>query len=65
MGGQLKSGGKNPDWSRLSRTEPFIEAKEIVGGYMVVAAESYEARGSRWAAEGPWIDDAGIEHRDS
>ena len=41
MGGQLKSGGKVLDASGVT-DGPFVEAKEIVGGYMVVAAESYE-----------------------
>jgi hypothetical protein len=41
MGGKLKPGG------RILRTSgvtdgPFAEAKEVVGGYMVVAAENYE-----------------------
>lgn len=41
MGGQLKSGGKVLSTSGVT-DGPFIEAKEIVGGYMVIAAESYE-----------------------
>ena len=40
MGGRLKSG-------KLVTTEgvtdgPFVEAKEVIGGYMIVAAESLE-----------------------
>ena len=42
---------------------PFVEAKEIVGGYMIVAAESYE-RALEVATGRPGDDDAGIEHRD-
>jgi len=42
MGGKLKSGGKILTPSGLT-DGPFVEAKEIVGGYMVLSAESYEA----------------------
>jgi hypothetical protein len=41
MGGRLKPGGKILTASGVT-DGPFTEAKEIVGGYMVVAAESYE-----------------------
>jgi hypothetical protein len=41
MGGQLKPGGKIVTASGVT-DGPFIEAKEIVGGYMLVTAESYE-----------------------
>ncbi len=41
MGGKLKSGGKILTVSGV-KDGPFVEAKEIVGGYMVVAAESYD-----------------------
>lgn len=41
MGGKLKPGGKVVTASGVT-DGPFVEAKEIVGGYMVVAAESYE-----------------------
>src|SRR5687767_4404623 len=41
MGGKLKPGGKVVTASGAS-DGPFVEAKEIVGGYMLVAAESYE-----------------------
>jgi hypothetical protein len=41
MGGKLKPGGKILTVSGV-KDGPFIEIKEIVGGYMVVAAESYE-----------------------
>lgn len=41
MGGKLKPAGKV--LTATSVTDgPFTEAKEIVGGYMVVAAESYD-----------------------
>ena len=41
MGGKLKPGGKIVTASGVT-DGPFVEAKEIVGGYMIVAAESYE-----------------------
>ncbi|MEY4544710.1 MAG: hypothetical protein RL685_905 [Pseudomonadota bacterium] len=41
MGGKLKPGGKLLTASGAT-DGPFMEAKEIVGGYMVVTAESYE-----------------------
>lgn len=41
MGGKLKPGGKIVTASGVT-DGPFIEAKEIIGGYMLVAAESYE-----------------------
>ncbi len=39
MGGKLKPGGKILTESGVT-DGPFAEAKEVVGGYMVVAAES-------------------------
>jgi hypothetical protein len=41
MGGQLKPGGKIVTASGVS-DGPFMEAKEIVGGYMMVVADSLE-----------------------
>ena len=41
IGGGLKPGGKVLTASGVT-DGPFIEAKEIVGGYMIVTAESYE-----------------------
>jgi hypothetical protein len=41
MGGKLKSGGKVLTTSGVT-DGPFVEAKEIIGGYMVVEAESYD-----------------------
>jgi hypothetical protein len=41
MGGKLKPAGKVLTATGVT-DGPFTEAKEIVGGYMVVAAESYE-----------------------
>ncbi len=51
MGGKLLPGGKVVTASGVT-DGPFVEAKEIVGGYMVVAAESYE-RALEVAREGP------------
>ena len=41
MGGPLKAGGKVLTASGVT-DGPFAEAKEIVGGYMLVSAESFE-----------------------
>ena len=41
MGDKLKPGGKVVTASGVT-DGPFVEAKEIVGGFMIVAAESYE-----------------------
>ncbi len=42
MGGQLKPGGKILTASGVT-DGPFVETKEIVGGFMILAAESYDA----------------------
>ncbi len=42
MGGPLKPGGKVVTGSGTT-DGPFVEAKEIVGGYMLVVAENLEA----------------------
>jgi hypothetical protein len=41
MGGKLKAGGKIVTASGVT-DGPFVEVKEIVGGFMIVAAESLE-----------------------
>lgn len=41
MGAKLKPGGKILSASGV-KDGPFVEVKEVVGGYMVVAAESYD-----------------------
>jgi hypothetical protein len=51
MGGKLKSGGKIATAAGLT-DGPFVEAKEVIGGYMVVTAESYE-QAFKIASEGP------------
>jgi hypothetical protein len=41
MGGKLKAGGKILTSAGVT-DGPFAEAKEMVGGYMIVSAESWE-----------------------
>jgi hypothetical protein len=41
LGGKLKPGGKLVTTAGVT-DGPFVEAKEIVGGFMIIAAESYE-----------------------
>jgi hypothetical protein len=41
MGGKLKGGGKILTASGVT-DGPFVEAKEIIGGFMIVAADSYD-----------------------
>jgi hypothetical protein len=51
MGGKLKPGGKVVSSTGVL-DGPLVEAKEIVGGYMIVTADSYE-RALQIAKEGP------------
>jgi hypothetical protein len=51
MGGKLRPGGKVLTPSGVL-DGPLVEAKEIVGGFMIVTAESYE-RALDVAREGP------------
>src|SRR5216683_1355832 len=53
MGGKLKPGGKIVAASGVT-DGPFVEAKEIVGGFMIVAAESYD-RAVEVARESPGL----------
>lgn len=53
MGGKLSSGGKVVTASAVT-DGPFVESKEIVGGYMLVAADSYE-RAVAVARESPGV----------
>jgi hypothetical protein len=41
MGGKLKAGGKIVT-SEGATDGPFVEAKEVIGGFMIVSAESME-----------------------
>lgn len=51
MGGKLKPGGKIATAAGLT-DGPFVETKEIIGGYMVVQADSFE-HAFKIASEGP------------
>jgi hypothetical protein len=63
MGGRLKGGGKVVRASGVT-DGPFTEAKELVGGFMIVAAESYE-RAVQVASEMPGMTPgASIEIRE-
>lgn len=53
MGGKLGPGGKIVTATGVT-DGPFTEIKEVVGGYMVVAAESYD-RAIEIAREGPGL----------
>ena len=41
MGGQLKYGGKIVS-SETATDGPFVEAKEVIGGFMIISAASME-----------------------
>ena len=41
IGGKLKGGGKIVTFEGAT-DGPFVEAKEVVGGYMIISAESME-----------------------
>lgn len=41
MGGKLKPGGKVVTTAGVT-DGPFVEAKEIIGGFMIVSADDYE-----------------------
>lgn len=63
MGGRLKPGGKVVRASGVT-DGPFTEAKELVGGFMIVSADSYE-RALEVAREMPgWMPSASIEIRE-
>ena len=63
MGGRLKPGGKVVRASSVT-DGPFSEAKELVGGFMIVSAESYE-QALAVAREMPgWTPGASIEIRE-
>lgn len=51
IGDSLKPGGKVVSSNGVA-DGPFVETKEIVGGYMIVTADSYE-RAIQVAQEGP------------
>jgi hypothetical protein len=41
LGGKLKGGGKILTTSGVT-DGPFVEMKEVIGGYMVISADNYE-----------------------
>src|SRR6266853_2898932 len=53
MGGKLSAGGKVVTASGVT-DGPFVESKEIVGGFMIVSADSYE-RALEVARAGPGL----------
>lgn len=53
MGGKLSPGGKVVTASAVT-DGPFVESKEIVGGYMLVTADGYE-RAVEVARESPGV----------
>lgn len=57
MGAKLGAGGKVVSASGVT-DGPFVEAKEIVGGFMIVAADGYD-RAIEIAREGPGMVRAG------
>ena len=65
MGGRLKPGGKIASAEGVT-DGPFVEAKEIIGGFMIVAAESYD-QALLVAKEGPGMVSPGssIEIRET
>ena len=63
LGGRLKPGGKVVRSSNVT-DGPFVEAKELVGGFMIVSAESYE-QALEVAREMPgWTPGSSIEIRE-
>src|SRR6266702_3801242 len=63
MGGRLKPGGKVVRASSVT-VGPFAEAKELVGGFMIVSAEGYE-QARAVAREMPgWTPRSSIEIRE-
>lgn len=56
MGGKL--GGGSVVTSETATDGPFVEAKEIVGGFMIIEAESLE-EAIEVARESPGYDDSG------
>ena len=61
MGAKLKPGGKVVTSSGV-KDGPFVEAKEIVGGYMIINAASYEEAVE--VAKGILMPGASIEIRE-
>jgi hypothetical protein len=64
MGGKLKAGGKIVS-SEGATDGPFVEAKEVIGGYMIVSADSME-EAIEVARESPgvWAPGSSVEVRE-
>jgi hypothetical protein len=64
MGGKLKGGGKIVT-SEGETDGPFVESKEVVGGFMIVSADSME-EAMKVARESPgvWMPGASVEVRE-
>ena len=64
MGGKLKGGGKIVT-SEGATDGPFVEAKEVIGGYMIVSAESME-QATEVARQSPgvWMPGSSVEIRE-
>src|SRR5262245_12846107 len=54
MGDKLKPGGKIVSTTGVS-DGPFVESKEIIGGYMIVTADSYEEAAEVAQGIGPML----------
>lgn len=63
MGGRLKPGGKVVRASSVT-DGPFTEAKELVGGFMIVSAESYEQAVEVARAMPGWTEGSSTEVRE-
>jgi hypothetical protein len=64
MGGKLKGGGKIVT-SEGATDGPFVEAKEVIGGYMIVSAESMEeAIEVVRQSPGVWMPGSSVEVRE-
>ncbi len=64
MGGELKGGGKIVT-SEGTMDGPFVEAKEVIGGYMIVSAESMEeAIEVARQSPGVWMPGSSVEVRE-
>lgn len=63
LGGKLKGGGKILTTSGVT-DGPFVEMKEVIGGYMLISADSYE-RAIEVARESPgYMPGASLEIRE-
>lgn len=64
MGGKLKGGGRVVT-SEDATDGPFVEAKEVIGGYMIVSAESMEeAVDVVRQSPGVWMPGSSVEVRE-